>query len=61
MTQFTAYSTIDSKDLKKGKPYIVYEVREEKGKTSFLVGTETGEFRWLDSSIFRENQRQAQE
>ena len=59
MSQFTVYSTIDSKDFKKGKPYIVYEVRVEKGKTRFLVGTESGQLLWFDSGLFRENQRQA--
>ena len=42
----------------KGKPVIVYEVREEKGKARFLVGTKNGEIKWFDGSLFREYPRQ---
>jgi len=59
MTQFTTYPIIDSKDFEKGKPYIVYEAREENGKARFLVGTKSGEIRWFDGSLFREFQHQA--
>jgi hypothetical protein len=58
MAQFTVYPISDSKDFEKGRPCTVYEVRKEKGKTLFLVGTKTGEFRWFDSGLFREYQSQ---
>jgi len=59
MAQFTAYPIVENNDFERGKPCTVYEVREEKGKTRFLVGTKNGEFKWFDGSLFREFQRQA--
>jgi len=59
MEPFTLYPIIENADFKKGEPVTVYEVREEKGKARFLVGTKSGELKWFDGSLFREQQRQA--
>jgi hypothetical protein len=44
MDQFTVYSFSDTPEFEKGKPYLVYEVRDSKGQTEFLVATKDGSF-----------------